>query len=237
MLTLLTHSGGFGFFSYSMFCTKAALLLQMSGEAWQRQDVIDPRELAAMPHGKLPVLRDEAGVLVPDSEGIRQFLEARGAVFDAGLDSVQQAQSRLVIRMVDEALWLQLMCARWLEDDGWSQMRATVFAGVPEEPVEGFRAGVLQGLHFAGHGRFDRAERMARLHQDLGALAGILGDQPFLFGTAMTAADCSAAPMLEALSRAPAAPQVVEVAQSYPTLMAYVARVMDQAALVLPEAA
>ena len=58
MLTLLTHSGGFGFFSYSMFCTKAALLLQLSGETWQRQDVTDPGELARMPHGKLPVLRE-----------------------------------------------------------------------------------------------------------------------------------------------------------------------------------
>lgn len=237
MLTLLTHSGGFGFFSYSMFCTKAALLLQLSGETWQRQDVTDPGELARMPHGKLPVLRDEAGAVIADSEGIRRFLESRGATFDAGLDGVQQAQSRLLIRMVDEALWLQLMCARWLEDEGWSQMRASVFAGVPEAPVEGFRAGVLQGLHFAGHSRFDRAERLVRLHQDLAALQGVLADQPFLFGDRMTAADCSAAPMLEALSRAPAAPQVVEVAQGYPVLMAYVDRVMQRAALTLPEAA
>jgi len=237
MLTLLSHGGGDGFYSYSMFCTKAALLLQMSGARWQRQDVFDPAELASMPHGKLPVLRDETGRLVPDSEGIRRFLEARGTDFDAGLDAAQKGQSRLLIRMVDEALWLQMMCARWLDDEGWAGMLQSVFAGVPEEPVNGFRAGVMQGLHFTGHSRFDRAERLARLQQDLTALEDVLGEQSFLFGGQMTGADCSAAPMLQAISRAPAAPQVVEVVQQHPKLLAYIARVMDRAALELPQAA
>ena len=237
MLTLLTHGGGDGFYSYSMFCTKAALLLQMSGEDWQRQDVHDPAELARMPHTKLPVVRDDTGTLSPDSEGIRCFLEDRGAEFDAGLSAVQKGHSRALIRMVDESLWLQLMCARWLEDDGWAGMLQTVFAGVPEEPVNGFRAKVLDGLHFTGHSRFDRAERLKRLEQDLTAIENILGEQRFLFGDQMTAADCSAAPMIEALSRAPAAPQVVAVTQRHGNLLAYVSRVMEQGALTLPQAA
>ncbi|NIZ13270.1 glutathione S-transferase family protein [Phaeobacter sp. HF9A] len=237
MLTLLTHGGGDGFYSYSMFCTKAALLLQMSGEDWQRQDVNDPAELASMPHHKLPVLRDETGALIPDSEGIRRFLEARGAEFDPGLSDLQKAQSRLLIRMVDEALWLHLMCARWLEDDGWAGMTQTVFAGVPAPVAEGFRAKVMQGLHFTGHSRLDRAERLLRLGQDLTALEAVLGDQPYLFGDRMTAADCSAATMLDALSRAPAARAVAEVTQNHPRLMTYVARIMEAAAADLPKAA
>ena len=101
MLTLLTHGGGDGFYSYSMFCTKAALLLQMSGATWQRHDVFDPAELDAMPHQKLPVVRDEAGALIPDSEGIRRLLETRGADFDQGLSAAQKGQSRALIRMID----------------------------------------------------------------------------------------------------------------------------------------
>jgi len=237
MLTLLTHGGNDEFYSFSMFCTKAALLLQMSGETWQRQDVHDPAQLASMPHSKLPVLRDEAGELIPDSERIRRFLERRGAEFETGLSAVQKGQSRVVIRMVDEGLWLQLMCARWLEEDGWAGMLQTVFAGGPEAPVNEFRAGVLEGLHFAGHSRFDSSERLARLSQDLKAIEGLLGDQSFLFGDDMTAADCSAAPMLQALARPPAASLVVDVVQQHPRLLAYISRVMDRAALELPRAA
>ncbi|MDF9304239.1 glutathione S-transferase family protein [Tritonibacter mobilis] len=237
MLTLLTHGGGDGFYSYSMFCTKAALLLQMSGVTWQRQDVYDPAELDTMPHQKLPVVRDETGALIPDSEGIRRLLEAKGANFDQGLSAAQKGQSRALIRMIDESLWTQLMCARWLEDEGWAGMLQSVFAGVPEEPLNLFREKVVEGLHFTGHSRFARAERLQRLEQDLRALEDFLGDQHFLFGDHMTAVDCSAAPMLEALSRAPAAPQVVEVTRRHGKLLAYVTRVLDRGALELPQAA
>lgn len=237
MLTLLSHGGSGEFYSYSMFCTKAACLLQLSGQPWQRQDMFDPQEMAAMPFGKLPVLQDEQGALTPDSEGIRGWLEARGVDFDPGLDARQKAQSRLVIRMLDEALWVQVLCARWLEQDGWEAMLSSVFAGVPEAALTDFRAGVLAGLHFVGHGRFARDERLRRLDQDLTALDGVLGDKPYLFGAAMTAADCSAMPMLEAVSRAPASPSVVAVAQKYPRLLAYVDRVRTTVALTLPQVA
>ncbi len=54
MLTLLTFPAGFGDFSPSPFCTKAAYLLQMSGQTWQRRDISDRRKT---PMGKLPELK------------------------------------------------------------------------------------------------------------------------------------------------------------------------------------
>ena len=233
MLTLLSHSGGSGFYSYSMFCTKAAYLLQMSGEAWQREDFQD---LSAMPHGKLPVLRD-GDALIPDSEIIRRFLEGRGADFDPGLSAAQKAESRLLIRWIDESLWAQLVTARWHDAGGWAQMRETVFAPAPDHVADGFRSGVEAGLHFLGITRFGKAERLLRLHQDLAALQTRLGDQPFLFGGQVTAADCSAAPMIEALSRPPADPEVVAAAQSFPALLAYAGRVAEALPLEMPAAA
>lgn len=232
MLTLLTHPGGHGMFSYSMFCTKAAYMLQMSGETWQREDFYD---LPAMPHGKLPVLRN-GETLIPDSEIIRRFLEQRGADFDPGLNEDQKAASRLLIRWMDEALWSHVVTARWHDEDGWQQLRSSILAMAPEPIALQVRDRLQQGLHFLGITRFDKAERLLRLKQDLAALETRLGDQPFLFGTQLTAADCSAAPMIEALSRSPADPEVVALAQSHPTLQAYADRVAATLPLEMPEA-
>ncbi|PCH65691.1 MAG: hypothetical protein COC12_14250, partial [Rhodobacteraceae bacterium] len=87
MLTLLTFSKGFGLFSLSPFCVKAAYLLQASGQKWRREDLIEP---SAMPHRKLPVLRTDDG-LIGDSEAIRGWLESKGADFDPGLSDLQKA--------------------------------------------------------------------------------------------------------------------------------------------------
>jgi glutathione S-transferase len=233
MLTLLSHQGGGGLYSLSPFCTKAAYLLEMSGQPWQREDFSD---LAATPHHKLPVLR-EGGQLIPDSEGIRRFLESKGADFDAGLSALQKAHARQIIRMVDESLILRLLCARWFEPAGWQALRQTIFADAPAEVVDHFRAGVLAGLHFTGITRFGKEERLLRLDQDLTALTATLGDQPFLFGDAPTAADCSLAPMVEALSRFPADPETAERAAKHSALVAYADRVAQHFALALPVAA
>lgn len=233
MLTLLSHPGGRGMYSYSMFCTKAAYLLQLSGESWRREDFFD---LAAMPHGKLPVLRD-GNALIPDSEVIRRFLEDRGAEFDPGLSAAQKAESRLLIRWLDEALWAHVLTARWHDEDGWEQLRSSVLAMAPDAIADQIRARLLQGLDFIGITRFSKAERLLRLNQDLAALQSRLGDQPFLFGAQPTAADCSAAPMIEALSRAPADPEVTAAVGAFPALLAYAERVAAAMPLEMPAAA
>ena len=76
MLTLLTYPGFTNSFSFSPFCVKAAMLLSYANVSWRRKDMTDPR---AMPHQKLPVLKTEQR-LVPDSDGIRRWLEQRGTL-------------------------------------------------------------------------------------------------------------------------------------------------------------
>lgn len=81
MLTLLTYPSAFGLFSASPFCVKTAYMLQLAGLHWRRSDMVDPRQ---MPHSKLPVLRTPER-LVPDSDQIRDWLEAQGAKFDGAM--------------------------------------------------------------------------------------------------------------------------------------------------------
>ncbi len=203
MLTLLTFPAGFGLFSLSPFCVKAAYLLQMSGLPWQRQDLDDPSE---MPHRKLPAL-DTGQVLVADSEAIRAWLETQGADFDPGLSDLQKAYSRALIRMGDEHLYFHLIMDRWGNDNVWPTIRETLFHGVPtpqRQPIaDGIREALLMGLQTQGIARFSKPQREEMLERDLHALAVILKQMPFLFGNSPTAAGLSIAPMLAAMRATP----------------------------------
>lgn len=204
MLTLLTFPSTFGLFSASPFCVKTALMLQQSGQHWRRSDMLDPRK---MPHQKLPVLRTPDRLL-PDSDLIRDWLEAQGANFDSGLSDVEKAQSRALIRMAEEHLYFHIVLDRWGNDEVWPILRQTFFNTIPaliRKPVSNsVRKSVLKGLASQGVARFSQAERSDRLERDLEALSAHLRQSPFLLGDRPTAADMSVGPMLAAMRATPA---------------------------------
>lgn len=228
MLTLLTFAKGFGLYSLSPFCVKAAYLLQASGQQWQREDLVDPSE---MPHRKLPVLRTDNG-LVGDSEAIRVWLESKGADFDPGLSDLQKAWSRAMIRMADEHLYFHMVMDRWGNDEGWPTIRDQLFGAIPEPargPVaDGIRTALLGGLETQGIARFSSQERLDLIERDLQAIATIVGQSPFLFGDQPTAADMSMAPVMAAISATPVRSALVKRVANDPVLAKYMTR-MTQA--------
>lgn len=127
MLTLITFPASFGELSHSPFCAKAIILLQMSGQPWQREDIANP---SSMPHGKLPVLRAN-GDLIPDSEFIESWLTAQGADFYPECTGEQKAIGHSVTRMVEESLRLALVHDRWLNDQNWAHIGPLFFEAVP----------------------------------------------------------------------------------------------------------
>ncbi len=209
MLTLLTYPAGFGQFSLSPFCVKAAYLLGMSGQTWTRQDLKDPRK---MPLGKLPVLNTGHN-LIADSEAIRIWLESQGADFDPGLDDRQKAYSLGLIRLAEEHLYFHLVMDRWGNADVWPTIREEYFDAIPRllrKPVtNNLRKSLIRGLKTQGIARFSAEERAERLEGDLTALRAILTQSPFLFGNAPTAADLSVAPMLAAMRATPVTSDLV----------------------------
>ncbi|MEM1005471.1 MAG: glutathione S-transferase family protein [Pseudomonadota bacterium] len=228
MLTLLTFPSAFGLFSGSPFCVKSALMLQQSGHAWQRSDMLDPRK---MPHRKLPVLRTPER-LVADSDQIRIWLEQHGADFDPGLNDLQKAQSRALIRMAEEHMYFHIVQDRWGNGKVWPQLRDMFFADVPamiRKPVaNAVRKSVLKGLQTQGIGRFSAPERLDRIERDFETISAFLSQSDFLFGDHPTAADMSVGPMLDAMRATPAETQMTRRIRQDTVLIDYLGR-MKQA--------
>ncbi len=225
MLTLISYPAAFGLPSASPFVLKAMGLLRLSGEPWEAKPG-DPRK---SPKSKLPVLLDGADKIA-DSEDIRAYLEQKtGRDFDKGLDNRQRAVSRAVIRMMDEHLYFILVCDRWLNDANWPIVRETFFGTIPK-PVRGFitnkiRAKVRASTIAQGVGRHSETERFMRANQDIQAILALLGDQPFLFGDAPTAADASAGPMIASIAASPTPTMLSQRINEDAALMAYLERV------------
>lgn len=223
MLNLLTFETHFGEPGGSPFCLKAVCLLNMSGQDW-KNSLTDVRK---MPKAKLPVLK-VGGNLIPDSENIRSYLEQQGADFDAGLSDAERATARGFIRMAEEHLYFHLVADRWLRDDIWPITRDTFFSMIPKLMrgliTNGLRKNLRAGLHVQGIGRFTEAERAERVTKDLEAIKLQLGDKPYLFGDAPTAADASVCPMLSGLASIPLPTEVSNLVKGDDVLTGYIAR-------------
>lgn len=203
MITLITFAPAFGEPAASPFCTKAIWLLNMSGQPWQREDIADPRK---MPKQKLPAIRVD-GRIIPDSENIRQYLEAQGADFDAGLSEMDKSTSRAFIRMAEEHMYFHIVLDRWGDDTVWPIIRDTYFDTIPRLlrglVANKLRKATLKGMDRQGLGRFTPVERLERLEPDLQAISTRLWHGPYLFGDRPTAADASVAAMLANMRATP----------------------------------
>jgi len=223
MLNLLSFPTHFDQPGGSPFCLKVICLLNMSGQDW-KCSLADVRK---MPKAKLPVLK-VGDKLIPDSENIRSYLEQQGADFDAGLSDTERAASRAFIRMAEEHLYFHLITDRWLRNDTWPITRDTFFGMIPKL-IRGMitsklRKNLRAGMHTQGIGRFSETERAERVAKDLEAIKLQLGDKPYLFGDAPTAADASICPMLSGLESIPLPTEVSNLVKGDDVLTGYIAR-------------
>ena len=203
MLTLISFPASFGEPSHSPFCVKAMVLLQMSGQSWEREDISNP---SSMPHGKLPVMRVNDS-LIPDSEFIQDWLTQKGANFYPNCTDEQKAIGHSLARMVEEGLRLALVHDRWLDEQCWPDIWPTFFAEVPR-PIRKLIAGkarksVKAGLMSHGLTRMSPEQRLQKAGNDLDALGQIIGANDFILGDAPTGVDASVLPVLSMIDRMP----------------------------------
>ena len=228
MLTLETFGPAFGQPDPSPFVLKAIVLLKMSG--LEHETVIG--DVRKAPKGKLPVLHDN-GTTVPDSTFIRWHLEENhGVRFDAGLSEEQKAVAWSLEKMLEDNLYWAVVHERWMIDRNFERGPRQFFNAIPAPlravlvPI--IRRQVRRDLHGSGIGRHTREEIVRLGKTSLGAVAGILGTKPYLFGDEPCGADATAFAFVSCALCDVFETALLEAATEFPALRAYCARMTER---------
>ncbi len=170
----------------SPFCLKLESFLREANIAYETVPFDPKRSFARAPKGKLPFIEDEDGALIADSGFIIEHLSRSRAIdLDALLDDQKRAVSLAFRRMLDEHLYWVGVYSRWFDEPGWSVIRQSFFAKIPS-PIRLFavplaRRRMAGALRAQGIGRHSREDIYALGNEDLRALSGLLGWDPYFF--------------------------------------------------------
>ncbi len=221
MIILYGVGEGFGLPEISPYVTKTEVQLRMAGLAYEKR--IGRREDS--PKGQAPYI-DAGGARIADSTFIRGFLERTyGIDFDEGLSPEQRATAWAVERMVENHFsWTQAR-ERWLEPANFARGPAHFFDGMPEAVRDGVQAEVQRRIQGA-IGRHSDLETVALGVRSLAAIAALLADKPFLFGSRPCGADATVFAMLAATLTPFFEGELKRRAEGFGTLVAYVDRLM-----------
>lgn len=182
--------------SPSPYVMKADIQMQMLGVEYDYAIA----DLDAVTKHKAPYVND-GGQVIQDSIFIRSHFENKFSKdLDAGLSASERSSAWALERLVEGHLADMMITERWLNDDNFNKGPIVFFMGVPEEAREQViteaREGTRMGLQGKGFGRHSLSECMDLAQRDLDAVAGQLGDKPYLFGDKITGADAGVAGML-----------------------------------------
>ncbi|MDJ0787049.1 MAG: Tom37 metaxin N-terminal-like domain-containing protein [Myxococcota bacterium] len=197
MLQLHVIPPAFGLRNTGPFGLKSEMALTHLKQEFELVHTADPRKA---PKGKLPFLVDD-GVVVADSELIVEHLDRKtgGGLF-GHLSPREIGEGRAFQRLAEEHLYWIMVASRWLDDDWWPNIPAAFFGFLPF-PLKYVvpavaRREVGKTYHLQGLGRHSLEEQKGFARRDLEALAGKIGDDPYLLGDRLTGFDFAVAGLL-----------------------------------------
>jgi glutathione S-transferase len=176
--------GAFGLVSGSPFCVKLETWLRMVEIPYER--VIIEREPKS-DTGKAPYVEYADGSYLADSQVIiEQLAELHDCDLDTSLSELERAQSRMLRRTIEEALYFVVFWRRWADPEGWAETKDAYFGKLPW-PLRTFvpeliRKQSLRNLKGQGTGRLDEATTIQSGVRDVEAISELLGDRDFFFG-------------------------------------------------------
>jgi glutathione S-transferase len=224
MIRLHQFAPAFGLPNASPFCMKVEVYLRMAALPYETVN----GNLLKAPKGKLPFIED-GPLRVADSSLIIQHLQrVYGDPLDAALTPLQRAQGLALQRLFEEDLYWALLFTRWVEPAGWEKTRPAFFGSLPwplswlVPPLA--RRGLRGQLRGHGMGRHSREEIHALGCQDLGAVAELLADKPYMLGEQPSTLDATAYAFLANVLWAPVDSPLRAHAAARPNLLAYCQR-------------
>ena len=211
--------------SPSPYVMKAEIHLQMLGVDYACAFA----DLESVSKHKAPYVDDD-GEIIQDSTFIRLHFENKlSKKLDAGLSDQHKATGHALERMAEDHLAKTMLMARWLDDDNFNKGPAVFFMAVPEEArqkvIDEARGAIKTGLYDAGFGRHSEDERMLLAGRDMDAIAGQLGDKPYLFGDQPSVADGAVSGVLSSCATPFFKTPLVGMVKARDNLPAYLARI------------
>jgi glutathione S-transferase len=213
---------GFGLPSVSPYVMKTEVQLKMTGLDYERR----PARPQESPKGQVPFISDGEET-VADSTFIRAHLEEKyGVDLDTGLSEVERAHAWAIERMLENHFSWAMLQVRWLIPENFEKGPSRFFDGAPEGVREQVLERVRNAHYVSGMARHSELEVETLACHSLRALTTILGDKPFLFGATPCGVDATAFAMLAGLLTPYFDSRLRERAEQFPTLVAYVDRMM-----------
>ena len=229
MLKLFQFPAGMNVPNLSPFCLKVETYLRMAGLEYQVKTSFDPRQA---PKGKFPFIELD-GEIIADSAIILRTLRERGSDLDVHLDAEGRARALCITRLCDEHLANLTLYFRWIEEDGWLQVKPAFFGRLPAV-LQLFvprmvRNQTRQALYAQGTARHSTEELLIFAREDLQALSDLLGDALYFGGTQPSSADASAYGVLANLTLATLETPLNRMARDeFPALVTYCERIRAQ---------
>ncbi|MEZ5692176.1 MAG: glutathione S-transferase family protein [Rickettsiales bacterium] len=228
MIKLYGFGEAFGLPDASPFVTKVELLLKIANIDYE----IDVSGFSKAPKGKLPYI-DDGGVIISDSTFIRFYLEEKYSVnFGDGLSDKQKSVAWAVEKMLEDNLYFTVLDARWGRAENFEKIAKRFFGGVPAL-VRPFiknmvRKKVMKTLNAQGMGRHSLAEREKLAQRDLQALSDIIGDNKYLMGDSVCAADATVFAFVSGVLCKEFITEIRDFAEKLPNLIAYNDRMIKE---------
>jgi glutathione S-transferase len=187
---------------------------------------------AVAPKGQLPFIDDD-GTRIGDSTFIRAHLEKKyGVKLDEWLTPRQRAEAWAIERMVENHFNPIFVYTRWMIPANFEKGPAHLFDGAPAEMRETLREQAREKVGAAllaqGPGRHSLQEVVSLGEKTLSAVSTLIGDEPYLMGARPCAEDATVFAGLAGVLTPFFDMELQRKAATYPNLVAYTARMMQQ---------
>lgn len=223
MIVLHQFETAFGLPNPSPFCMKLECFLKMSGLPYRSVPLHD---LAGSPKGKGPFVEIGAERIGDSALIIRELERRYGVDLDRGLTPAERAVGHALGVMLEERTYFVMLHDRWVDDRNWPLVRDAYLADLPAAMQDEIRAGCRARLAEQGLGVHTPEEMQALAIADIEAVAGWLGDQPFIMGAGPTKADATVHAFVCNLLAEPFATPLRDAACRHANLVAYNQRML-----------